>query len=218
MLTVILSAGRSTRYSKEGFTCQKSMLPMPDGKVLLEWQLKQLPFDELLYVSREEYKKEEMAKLKRIRFNKPLKTVWIQKPTVGPLDGLWAIRKYLRTDSELLIAYNDEIITRDVLLAMIYKARDYKYGSALICFKTDNPRFTPVPRTKLFAGCTYYFRSGKDFLRKAKGKPMGSENGVPDIVYSYRHFLSFAAEKGDFIELGTAREYKSFMAEQGTPV
>jgi NDP-sugar pyrophosphorylase family protein len=218
MLTVILSAGRSTRYSQEGFTCQKSMLPMPDGKVLLEWQLRQLIYDELLYVSREEYKKEELAKLKRIRFNTPVKTVWIQKPTEGPLDGLWAVRKYLRTDSELLIAYNDEIISKNALLSMLDKARAYKYGSAIICFHTDNPRFTPVPKTKLFAGCTYYFRSGKDFLRKCKGKPRGAENGVPDIVYAYRHWLSWEIEKRDFIELGTAREYKIFMAEQGCAV
>jgi hypothetical protein len=143
-------------------------------------------------------------------------TWWIDQPTTGPLDGLLTASNLLKTDDELLICYNDELVVNGVLTAMIEKCRKYNYGAALIAFNTSNPRFTPIPnRPGLFAGCTYWFRSGKEFLKKAKRLKVGSDVGCPHVVYAFKHWYAHEAKKGEVIELGTAREYKLWAAQQG---
>ena len=218
MLTVILAGGKSTRFTHEGFPKQKHLLPMPDNRTLLEWQVEFLRPEKLVFISRLEYKNSERTTLMKINRMVPsnFMTVWIDKPTTGPLDGLLFARSLLNTDSELLISYNDELVLHGVLQAMIDRCRKYNYVSALIAFNTDNPRFTPVPnRPGLFAGCTYWFRSGKDFLKKAKKLKVASDVGCPHVVYSFRHWYAHEAKKGEVIELGTAREYKMWAAKQG---
>lgn len=219
MQTIILSAGRSSRFKEEGFSYQKCMLPMPDGRTLLEWQIDYLRPAKLLYISREEYRKTETGLLKKIRLTHPNVTaVWINHKTRGPLDGLWHARRFILPDEELLISYNDELVAPELLDEMVEKARRYRYQAAIVAFLTENPRFTEVPNSDLYAGCTYYMASGKDFLKKVRGAERGPLNGVPDIVYKYRHRLYFQVPSDKIIELGTAREYKWWMGKQGKPV
>lgn len=219
MQTIILSAGRSSRFKEDGFPFQKCMLPMPDGRTLLEWQIDYLRPEKLLFISREEYRTPEIGLLKKIRLTMPnVTTVWLQHKTRGPLDGLWHARNFIAKDEELLIAYNDELVAPELLDEMLVKARRYRYQAAIVAFLTDNPRFTPVPHSDLFAGCTYYMASSTDFLSKVRKAEKGEMNGVPDIVYQYRHRLYYQIPEGKIIELGTAREYRWWMAEQGKPV
>lgn len=222
MLTVILAGGKSTRFTHEGFPKQKHLLKMPDNRTLLEWQVEFLRPKSLVFVSRLEYKSSEKVTLMKVNsMVNSFMTYWIDKPTNGPLDGLLTIKNLLNTDDEVLIAYNDELVAKGVLDKMIEKARKYNYGAALIAFNTSNPRFTPIPeRPNLFAGCTYWFRSGKDFLNKAKKLKVGSEVGCPSVVYSFRHWYAHEAKLwdghgGEVIELGTAREYKLWAGAQG---
>lgn len=219
MQTIILSAGRSSRFKEDGFPFQKCMLPMPDGRTLLEWQVDYLRPEKLLYISREEYRKQEAGLLKKIRLTlSNVTSVWLQHKTRGPLDGLWFAKNFIEKDEELLIAYNDELVAPELLDDMISKARRYKYQAAIVAFLTENIRFTDVPQSDLSAGCTYYLASGKDFLRKVRGASRGEANGVPDMVYKYRHRLYYQIPEDKIIELGTAREYKWWMAKQGKPV
>lgn len=219
MLTVILSAGKSTRLTHDGFPRQKCMLPMPNGQTLLEWQLKTAPTTgRILYVSRVEYQRDELSTIIRIKGRyKNFKAVWIKKGTNGPLDGLWYIRKFLNVDEELLILYNDELIEADTMDGFIQACQHYPAG--VVCFENDDPRFSRIPGEKALAcGCTYYFKSGREFVKAMKGKPRKAENGVPDIVYSFGKFMPFFIGVNEYVELGTAREYKTFMAEQGKPI
>lgn len=217
MLTVILSAGHSTRFTHDGFVYQKSMLPMPDGRMLLEWQLERLPGDRFLYISRDEYRNSEASLMVRIRRkNHPLKAVFITKKTEGPLDGLWNMRKHLYVDEELLIAYNDELIEQESLIGFVDVCSTQDYPAGLVCFETDNPRFTPLPNYNDFsAGCTYYFRSGKEFIQTITSLPRGPNDGCPSAVYAYVRWLNFYLGPKEFVELGTAREYKLWAASHG---
>lgn len=222
MLTVILAGGKSTRFTYEGFPKQKHLLPMPDNRTLLEWQVEFLRPKNLLFISRLEYSKSERNALVKVNnMVDNFMTWWIDEPTTGPLDGLLHAHKPLNTNEELLIAYNDELVVNGVLRKMIDKCRQYNYGSALISFNTSNPRFTPIPnRPGLFAGCTYWFRSGKEFLKKARRIKTGSDVGCPSVVYAFQHWYAHEAKlwdgtSGEVIELGTAREYKLWAAAQG---
>jgi len=219
MQTIILSAGKSSRVKEEGFPYQKCMLPMPDGKTMLEWQVKWLRPEKLLYISREEYHSTEAGLIKKLRMTIPnFTSVWIQHRTRGPLDGLWQARNFILKDEELLIVYNDELIAPEVLDEMIERSRRYNYPAAIAAFLTQNTRFTDVPGSDLSAGCTYYFANGGEFLKRLRRAEKGEKNGVPDIVYSFRNRLYFQVPTDKIIEVGTAREYRLWMAQMGSPV
>lgn len=219
MQTIILSAGNSTRVKESGFQYQKCMLPMPDGRTLLEWQVEWLNPTKLLYISREAYKQQESGLIRKIGLTQNnFIHVWLQHRTKGPLDGLWHARNYIEKNEELLISYNDELVAPEMITEMVEKCRKYKFQSAIVAFITDNPRFTDVPRSDLSAGCTYYFASGRSFIEKMRSADKGPQNGVPDIVYSYKHRLYHHVPSDKIIELGTAQEYAWWMAQQGDPV
>lgn len=219
MQTIILSAGKSSRFGVDGFPYQKCMLPMPDGRTLLEWQVDYLRPEKLLYISRSEYRRQEESLIKKIRLMKPNVTaVWLNQPTRGALGGLWAAKNYISMDEELLIAYNDELVAPEELDEMVSKCRRSNYRAAIVAFITDNPRFTVVPNTDLFAGCTYYFANGEEFIAKVRTNDKDAENGVPDIVYRFKHRLYYQVHPDKIAELGTAREYKFWMGKQGKPV
>jgi hypothetical protein len=189
---------------------------MPGGKTLLDWQLARLPGDRYLYISRAEYEKSELAKIIALKKRYPLKDVWIKKKTNGPLDGLWHMRKYLNVDEELLIAYNDELIEQETLLGFVDLCSSKGYKAGIVCFDTPNERFTRVPGTNdLSAGCTYYFRSGKLFVNKARSLPKGAEDGVPSVVYSCGEWCNFILGQNEHVELGTSEEYRLWAAQQG---
>ena len=217
MLTVILAGGKSTRFTHEGFPYQKHLLNMPDNRKLLEWQVDFLKPKNLVFISRVEYKSTEKKLLVRVNKMVPnFMTWWIDRPTNGPLDGLLDAKNLLNTDSELLICYNDELVLPSVLDAMLERARKYSYKAAMIVFNTDNARFTPVPkRPNLSAGCTYWFSSGKEFVKKARRIERGREVGCPHVMYAFRTWYGHEAKGSEIIELGTAREYKIWAKEQG---
>lgn len=219
MQTIILSAGKSTRFKEEGFPYQKCMLPMPDGRTLLEWQVDYLRPEKLLYISRHEYRNDEIGLIKKLGYSLAnITSVWLQKNTKGALDGLWEARKYIEKDEELLISYNDELVAPEEIDEMVRKCRRDNYRAAIVAFITENPRFTEVPNSDLFAGCTYYFANGGDFLKKVRSNKKFEDNGCPDIVYRYRHRLYYQVHPDKIAELGTAREYRLWMGKQGHPV
>ena len=219
MLTVILSAGKSTRLTHDGFPYQKCLLPMPNGQTLLEWQLKTVPNGRILYVSRIEYQKAELTMIIRAKARYDLRATWIKKGTQGPLDGLWYVRKFLNVDEPLLILYNDEIIEPDTMSGFISTCEIGNYDSGVICFDNSDERFSRIPGQEEYAcGCTYYFKSGKAFVKAMKGKPRKAENGVPDMVYSFPRWFPFYIGENEYVELGTAPEYRLWMAEKGHPV
>ncbi len=222
MITVILSAGKSTRFKHEGYVNQKSMVPMPDGRTLLQWQVERLAPERLIYITRAEYRKSEEPMLKTLRFrdfrHKEMKVLFIEKKTAGPLDGLWAVRKHLRTKEELVIAYNDELIEHDVLKRFVSQARINARSAGVVCFSTDDKRFTRIPKMDFACGCTYYFRSGLEFVKLMAKNDRGPTNGCPDIVYASKTWFPFFLDEDEYIELGTANEYKNWMSQQGFPV
>jgi hypothetical protein len=198
------------------------MLPMPDGRRLLQWQVERLMPDRLIYVTRAEYRRFEEPILRNLRFTNlnasKIKVLFIEKKTNGPLDGLWAVRKHLKTREELLIAYNDELIEGKEIQSFITAARMRSADAGVVCFRNPDDRFTRIPGSDLACGCTYYFRSGMEFIRLMANNKRGPENGVPDAVYASETWLPFLLNEGEYVEIGTAREYKNWMAEQGTPV
>ena len=216
MLTVILSAGKSTRLTHDGFPHQKCLLRMPNGQTLLEWQCKTVPNDKILYVSRIEYQKDELTTIIRVKAKYDLRATWIKKVTRGPLDGLWYIRKFLNLDEPLLILYNDELIEPEIMSGFISACENGKYDSGVVCFDNADERFSRIPGEKSLAcGCTYYFKSGRAFVKAMKGMPRKTDNGVPDIVYSFDKWLPFFLGVNEYAELGTAHEYKTWVAQQG---
>jgi len=193
---------------------------MPNGQTLLEWQLKTVPTNgKILYVSRMEYQKDELSTIIKVKAKHDLRAIWIKKVTRGPLDGLWHVRKFLNIDEPLLILYNDELIEPETMSGFLGTCESGNFDSAVVCFENPDERFSRVPGVKgLACGCTYYFKSGRAFVKAMKGMPRKAENGVPDIVYSFASFLPFYIGVNEYAELGTAREYKNWMAEQGHPV
>jgi hypothetical protein len=57
--------------------------------------------------------------------------------------------------------------------------------------------------------------SGKAFVNKIRGLTKGAQDGCPSAVYAFDNWLSFEVGKNEFVELGTADDYRLWAAQQG---
>jgi hypothetical protein len=237
MIIIILSTGKSTRMRSETFHGQKSMLPMPDDRILLEWQVESLQhvFDpqnknhHLIYISREEYRQDEEFQVSELlkSFDIELSPFsswihhWIENETYGALDALNIFSDVLRhlipltddprSQKELLILYNDEWIQPAQVKFFIETSRVRGLHASAVAFDNSNPRYSRVPGSSLATGCTYYFKSAYEFFTRLKDMPRGPENGVPDMVYSSIYWDIYYLAKNTYFELGTTDEYNQFL-------
>ena len=76
--------------------------------------------------------------------------------------------------------------------------------------------FPAFPTPTLPVDALTGFENGYDFVKKLRSAKRGKENGVPDIVYKYFEYKAFELQAGDYVELGTAKEYQTWIAQNNT--
>lgn len=217
MLTVILAAGHSKRFSEEGWPKHKVLLPMPDNRVLLEWIFDSIPSSDVLFVALSEQNRSLFPKLYiAMHANKDVKEVrqwWLKKTRTGPLATAWAVRSFLDYDREILIMYCDVITPAGFIEEFASYMRESKNNAGVIGTDYPGDRLTRIPNSTFADGGIYWFRSGKDFVEAAENKSKGKEDGIPSIVHSIDPWGIYEAQ--DVIDLGIPRDYFNWCAEQG---
>ena len=232
MIAIILSTGRSSRFAKHGFCRQKSMLPMPGGRTLLDWQVESLGHalqegDTILYVTRKEYQSDELGEVARVFTRAAILhrvhtfVHYIEDETHGALDAIHHSRKIIRdlslvSGEETLILYNDELVLPQDLLAFTEWSWLMAGDASVVSFEIDDERYTRVPNSpEMACGCTYWFKSYANLLASAASSPRREENGIPGAVYEQETWSNFLLKEDQYIELGTAPEYKAWMESLG---
>lgn len=220
-LTVFLAGGQSKRFAAAGWVKHKSLLPMPDNRVLLEWSFENIPTQEVLFVALKEYGASLMPKIYNIhRQNKSIEEIkhaWIKKATSSPLETLWSLRSFLDYEREILIHFCDVITPPDLLEWFLVTAQGSEGNSALIGTEYAGERLTLVKDYDLADCGIYWFRHGNDLVdamereRKRLEKP-----AIYDLVYSLKNWGVYATP--EVVDLGVPEEYFNWMAEQGTPM
>jgi len=198
---------------------------MPDGRTLLEHQFEAvcaLDPEMILYVSRKEYSAGEIPVLYKAQmFNKcNLDMSWLKEKTVGPLDTLWQARSWFERYKEVLILYNDALLINGRYEKFVQACREHGNDAGLTAFRSNDERFTLIPNGEdnLRAGSTFYYKDGKELIRRMRKSKRKAKDGMPSMVYAADTWLAHYVPPEDMIELGTMADYKRYMTLQGCPV
>lgn len=220
MLTIILAAGESKRFAQAGYPHPKPLLPMPDGKTLLEWQILRAPSEDLLFVARKSDMDELYGKvintLRHPDSPEQLRHRWIRE-SKGPLDTLWQCRSSLERNTEILIMYCDIVPGKDFLRDFIIYMRAFDFPAGLVSFDSVSKRFTHVPGTNQKCSGIFYFKNGMSVVNKIRFMPKEELNGIPDIVYKFDGWSYYSADD-NITDIGVPNDYFYWMAEQKSPV
>jgi molybdopterin-guanine dinucleotide biosynthesis protein A len=220
MLTVILSAGQSRRFREAGWPKSKSLLPMPDGNTLLEYQVEMLKPEALLFLGSQIDRADTLTKLYKIQRRhfapREMMFKWLSG-TKGALDGIWVVRHTLDVEESLLILYADYLFW--AYDQMREAADKGSWDAAVVVFPSNNPRFQRTADDRYALGGVFWFRHGKDFVSAMKKiRKRGPDVGVYPAMQKLRNHGYYVAKKGDIQDLGVPRAYKEWMALEGCPV
>ena len=215
MITIILSAGKSSRFGGNS----KSMLLGPDGKrTVLEYQIDELEPDFLSLVflgSQRKQVQDTIFKISQrknqVTWLKLLWQVWL-KETTGPLDSARQSVTALAGESEILISYNDVILPHDTILEFVSECRYGEYDAGICVFKSDNKRFQRDPSGEFCNSGLFYFSSGSLFTELAENAKAGDENGIPDLVYALENILYFDVTD-KVIDIGIPEDYNKWIGK-----
>jgi len=239
--TIILAAGRSERFAAAGFAKPKSLLPMPDGRTLLEWQVESQSAKHTYIVALNEDKKAFLPTVLKISSRLPkgrsFSGLWLKEQTMGPLDTLWNIRSWLESNEDFLFMYSDILITvpekatyshpMDFHLGRFSDPDLHKTDARIVIFESDDARYTSSSILKGYKqGGIFWFRSGADVVEAMRWRPREELNGLPDIFQIINNrkskdiIIAGQIPWADslFVDLGTPQDYRNWMAEQGAPL
>lgn len=216
MIAIIPLAGESKRFVDAGYATPKPFLTFSDGNMMIEKVLDTIPDQtkEIVLVAR----MDTSILVHGIKLNHPTaitNKVFISgRRTLGPLDTLMAARKFMNTDDELLINYCDCWVGKPTMEAFIKTARESSKQAAVVCFKSNDPRFHYEPGGKFAMSGIFWFRRGKKFVREAMPWKDDPHTSPGHIAYNIPHWLglkqceTFVAE--DYTDLGMPQTYELY--------
>lgn len=217
-LLVILAAGRSARFAQAGWKYHKLSLPMPDNRTLLEWNIDRYEQDNLFLITLKEHTPQVIPVLHRIFLKKPyefsLQHRFMQRND-GPFLDLNKYRNMLGKKHEVIVAYCDMLPGEGMLPHFIAEARESEYNAAIIGI-TPLERHNPIPNTSLADGGIFWFRDGREMVKKMGLIKSQKDMEVKDIVFSYEDYL--VCHTDNIVDLGVPEDYRMWMGEQGYPV
>ena len=215
ILTIILAAGKSKRFSEAGFPKPKTLLPMPSGKTLLEEVVHSLDPEDLLFVGEKSHTKAMFGTIRKLLFSdlNYFRHVWIHE-TDGPLATAWEIRSWLDHPKEILISYCDILLDPGITHDFVRSMRDMDMDAGIVGFDSPQDRFTTVKDSSLKASGVFYFKSGRDLIRRMRFRKKQETNGLPEMVYLYEKWGLFDASSV-LADLGTPTDYKYWAGKRG---
>lgn len=209
MRAIILSAGRSTRFAKEGCVIPKHLLRMPDGRTLIEWQeekMSKISANVYTVVLKENVKETS----KYLRGN--LVSV---KKSASPLDTLFRSWRLLRTKEPIIVIYNDALISDKEYYRFVLESAPL--DATQIVFASHADRFQYIMNGWADGG-VYYFKSGYYALSLLARilPPYSAKKGLMLLVKK-ANYISYIVSHSH-VDLGIPRDYKNWMGEQGCPI
>lgn len=215
MITLLLVGGESRRFYDAGYTVPKAILPMPDGRVLLEHVIEGLGDSDLIICGR-------VADRRNITpyLNGRCRSVWSPAAPQGPLYGLLDAAELPMWDTETLVCYCDTLI-QDNLPDML---ADWRAGSGAesgaVVFRSTDPRFgywrggRVVEKQAVspwaLAGLFYFRRASTALARARKIARPGM--GIPHLLN--RQTRVHRAKPGEIVDLGVPAAYEDYVRAQ----
>lgn len=222
MLTIILAAGKSTRFAAEGYTKPKYLLETPTGESIMERQVETLrdAGHKVLFVGRHEDKSAVGHAMINIlsQRQEPFEFThtWLDMSPEGPLGTAWEVRSWWARKEPVVFIYCDIIFDKRLLDSFFHVIDGYHPESAIIGFESNQDRYTRIPDTDWAASGIFYFEDGEKLMNKMRWADKGEFNGLPDMVYSYENNASIL--DNSVVDVGIPNDYRNWMAENGKPV
>ena len=217
-LTVIPCAGKGERFLLAGYPQPKPLLPMADGRTLLEWVIDYGQAAHLVTVAMEADEKALSTAVRAANAWRPLtwSPIWLTERPNGPLDSVMAAKRLFR-DEELIINYCDCFLYSGFGVFVQEMRNTPERQAGLVGFENYAERFTDVPSVPRFkAGGIFWFRKARDFVKHAQRLDLGDEVGIPQVVYHYPRWAVYNGTHG-YRDLGVPEDYQRFMAEGARP-
>lgn len=214
MKAIILAAGNGGRFTHAGYPI-KPMLPMPDGRPLIAWARDTLPTDATpAFVGRAVDRPPLAPWLVGVQ------SMWLKVGTPGPLASLWAARKLIDPDAELLIVYCDCVL-RGGLDGFVAVMRQRQAQTGVVTFASTDPRFGYWSGTGVAEGQVvsadavsgiYYMRRGAALLKAAEA--MLTNDPACGVAAPFDQATARYRAGAELIDVGTPSDYEAFICSE----
>lgn len=209
MKAIILSAGKSTRFAKEGWTIPKHLLPMSDGRRLIEWQEARMFWitPNVTTVLRKEH-----VDASRQYIRGKIATV---ADSSGILNTFLQVAYLALTREPIIITYNDSFLRLDEYKILAEMSPWLEVVS--VVFPSREKRFNyPV---KGFAdGGIFKFKSGWTILRAMTKFPPPYTDKMGFYLLAKQLRARTYYTSSTHADLGTPKDYVSYMSNHGQKV
>lgn len=216
MITVILAAGKSERFSRYGMP--KAALPGPDKKkTVLEYVIDSIEPIFCMVVYSKDHKTTMRKTIMNISQRKGskdwLRLLWhvMVEKTSGPLDTAYkAISALKYQDTDILISYCDVILPASITHEFVEKCRAGGYDAGIAVFDSEDRRF----QRNILGTCNsglFWFRSRDQFCELAESLPKDDINGIPDVVFSLDNIFPINVTES-VIDIGVPEDYERWIA------
>ena len=210
MIAVIPCAGDGGRFKAAGYDVPKPLLPMPDGRTLIEHVASSLPMcKQIITVSKPK------LTLSQEMFSASWLPVHVKRKTRGPLDTLMEARSLLRVDDELLISYCDCFLPDNQCSEFVDEMRARRRHAGMVCFPSSDARFQRIPNGEFAMSGIFYFKSGRQFAQTAMRYRENAEVSPGHVAFAI-HWLGFnmcaAWVTDNIVDLGVPETYRAYLA------
>lgn len=214
MNCIIPLAGNGQRFIDAGYAMPKPLLPMPDGRTLIEHVVSSLPHVDLIITVSKPSLDLQPGLFKPYAWY----PVNIKRETRGPVDTLYEARSLLKNKSELLINYCDCFLPDNQVSEFIEATRKTGKKAGVVCFPSHNPRFQMEPTGRFAMSGIFYFKHSEDFINNAIVYRDSPTLSPGHIAFGLRWMgLSQCAAwvTDNIVDLGVPEAYETYLRLHG---
>ena len=161
------------------------LLPMPDGRKLLEHVISALPHVDLVCTIAHP----DLALTHGLFGPRAWYPLNIKRKPIGILDTLMEARALINNDSELLINYGNCFLPDEQAMEFISEMRAKDRWAGVVCFPSQAPIFQREPSGKFAMAGIFYFKQGKTFVRLVNGYRQDKNLDVGHIAFAVTGWL-----------------------------
>lgn len=211
MILVIPMAGDGQRFVDAGYTQPKPLLPMPDGRTLIEHVVSSMPHvDKVITVS-----KPTLPLTAEMFSPFAWYPVHVKRTTRGPLDTLHEARALLNSKEELLINYCDCFLPDNQISEFVQEMRTRKRLAGVVCFPSSDFRFQREPSNKFAMSGIFWFQRASDFVKMSNGYRDDPNMSPGHLAFAIRFMglnMASAFVVDNYVDLGVPETYKLYQA------
>lgn len=219
MIAVIPMAGNGQRFADAGYVQPKPLLPMPDGRTLIEHVVSSLPQVDLVIT----ISKHTLPLEPRMFAPYAWYPIHVKRETSGPLDTILECKTFLRNNDELFINYCDCFLPDNQANEFVKQMRERGRHAGVVCFPSHDPRFQRDPAGQFAMSGIFWFKHAKAFeenaRRIAKANPGAVGHISPGQIAFGARWLGLnmcaAFVTNNYVDLGIPDTYEAYQKLQG---